>query len=53
MTDAEYGQKLDELERLLNDPAAPLDAGRVWCLLFEIAPHAAPFREAAEQMCES
>lgn len=30
MTEAERAAKLAELERLLNDPATPLDAERVW-----------------------
>jgi len=29
--------KLDELERLLNDPEVPMHAGRVWELLAEIS----------------
>ena len=29
--------KLDELERLLNDPDVPMQAGRVWELLAEIS----------------
>ena len=29
--------KLDELERLLNDPEVPLRAARVWELLAEIS----------------
>lgn len=37
MTQREYDRKLAELERLLNDPATPLDAHRVWALLADIA----------------
>ncbi len=37
MRPAEYKRKLDEIDHLLNDPDAPLDAARVWCLLAEIA----------------
>jgi hypothetical protein len=29
--------KLDELERLLNDPEVPMQAARVWELLAEIS----------------
>lgn len=29
--------KLDELERLLNDPEVPLQAARIWELLAEIS----------------
>ncbi len=41
MSEADYACKLDELDRLLNDPSAPLDAARVWSLLSEIARHTA------------
>jgi hypothetical protein len=34
--EAKNKHKLDELERLLNDPDAPLDAPRIWALLAEI-----------------
>jgi hypothetical protein len=37
MTDSEYARKLDELERLLNDPEVQMEPGRVWSLLDEIA----------------
>nr|WP_294526895.1 peptide chain release factor 1 [uncultured Rhodopila sp.] len=37
MTGAEYSSKLDELDRLLNDPDAPLQPDRVWCLLAEVS----------------
>jgi len=37
MTDADYEHKLDELDRLLNDPEAPLEPTRVWSLLAEIS----------------
>jgi hypothetical protein len=37
MTDAEYFRKLDELDRLLNDPDVPMEPARVWSLLAEIA----------------
>ncbi len=41
MTEADYARKLDELDRLLNDPAVPLNAAMVWSLLSEITRHAA------------
>ena len=49
MTDADYASKLDELDRLLNDPEVPMEPARVWSLLAEISvrdmataqPHAA------------
>ncbi|HTI83196.1 MAG TPA: hypothetical protein VL614_22305 [Acetobacteraceae bacterium] len=37
MTQTEYEQKLDEVDRLLNDPSAPADPAKVWSLLAEIA----------------
>ncbi len=37
MTEAEYAGKLDELDRLLNDPDVPMEPARVWSLLAEIA----------------
>ena len=40
MTQIEYAPKLDELERLLNDPDVSLEPGRVWSLLDEIAVNA-------------
>ena len=36
MTEAEEAARLDELDRLLNDPDVPMQAGRVWALLDEI-----------------
>lgn len=37
MTDVDYTRKLDEVERLLDDPDVPMEASRVWSLLAEIA----------------
>jgi hypothetical protein len=37
MTDAEYARKLNELDRLLNDPDVPMEPAKVWSLLAEIA----------------
>jgi hypothetical protein len=37
MTETEYARKLDELDRLLNDPDVPIEPARVWSLLAEIA----------------
>ena len=36
MTDADYARKLDELDRLLNDPDVPMEPEKVWSLLAEI-----------------
>ena len=40
MTEAEYAQKLEELDRQLNDPVIPLDAARVWALSADLCKHA-------------
>jgi hypothetical protein len=37
LTDAEYARRLDELDRLLNDPDVPMEPAKVWSLLAEIA----------------
>lgn len=37
MTESEYATKLDELDRLLNDPDVPMEPSKVWSLLAEIA----------------
>jgi hypothetical protein len=44
MDDADYTRKLDELDRLLNDPEVPMQPDRVWCLLAEISHHDLPPR---------
>lgn len=36
MTETEYARKLDELDRLLNDPEVPMEPSKVWSLLAEI-----------------
>ena len=42
MTDSDYAQKLDELDRLLNDPDVPMQPSLVWTLLAEISLHDVP-----------
>lgn len=37
MLDTEHEAKLDELDRLLNDPEVPMEPARIWSLLAEIA----------------
>lgn len=39
MTSTEQEAKLDELDRLLNDPDVPMEPARIWSLLAEIARH--------------
>ncbi len=41
MTDGDEAAKLDELDRILNDPDVPMEPARVWALLAEIAQLAA------------
>jgi hypothetical protein len=37
MTDRDYDHKLDELDRLLNDPDVNMEPAKVWTLLAEIS----------------
>ena len=37
MTATDYAQMIDEVDRLINDPDVPMEPGRVWSLLAEIA----------------
>jgi len=37
VTEADYEHKLDELDRLLNDPDVPMEPEKVWSLLAEIS----------------
>jgi hypothetical protein len=37
MSETEYDSKLDELDRLLNDPDSPMDPSKVWALLAEVS----------------
>lgn len=37
MSELEYSNKLDELERLLNDPDVPMEPSLIWSLLDEIS----------------
>ncbi len=37
MTETDYAHKLDELDRLLNDPEVPMEPARVWYLLAELS----------------
>lgn len=36
VTQADYANKIDELDRLLNDPDVRLEPARVWALLAEV-----------------
>jgi hypothetical protein len=37
MSDLEYARKLDELDRLLNDPDVPMQPDRIWSLLADVS----------------
>jgi len=37
MTSTDYVQKLDELDRLLNDPDVPIQPELIWRLIEEVA----------------
>lgn len=37
VTEADYERKLDQLDRLLNDPDVPMEPEKVWSLLAEIS----------------
>ena len=39
MTDRDYTQKLDQLDRLLNDPEVAMEPNLVWSLLAEVSQH--------------
>jgi hypothetical protein len=37
MSNADYSRKLDELDRLLNDPDVPMQPDRIWSLLADVS----------------
>jgi hypothetical protein len=37
MSESDYTRKLEELDRLLNDPEVPLEPAKVWSLLAELS----------------
>lgn len=39
MTDLDYNHKLEELDRLLNDPDVRMEPNLVWSLLAEVSQH--------------
>jgi hypothetical protein len=48
MSTAEYSRKLDELDRLLNDPDVPMQPDRIWSLLADVScPQASPASDPA------
>jgi hypothetical protein len=42
MTSTDYARKLDEIDRLLNDPDVTMEPARVWSLLAEISQQDVP-----------
>jgi hypothetical protein len=39
MTDDEFARKLDEIDRVLNDPEVPIQTALIWRLFAEISEH--------------
>jgi hypothetical protein len=39
MENADYDRKLDELDRILNDPDSKMEPEKVWSLLAELSSH--------------
>jgi len=39
MTDEDYARKLDEADRVMNDPNVPMQPALIWRLLVEISEH--------------
>jgi hypothetical protein len=37
MTETEYTRKLNELDRILNDPEVEMEPAKVWALLAELS----------------
>lgn len=37
MTEMEYSRKVEELDRLLNDPTVPMQPDRIWSLLADVS----------------
>jgi hypothetical protein len=51
MSIAEYSRKLDELDRLLNDPDVPMEPDKIWSLLAEVSrPEAASAAASAMEV---
>ena len=48
MTERDYSSKLEELDRILNDPEVVMEPSKVWSLLAEVSAH---HSSAAGQLC--
>ena len=54
MSTVEYHRKLDELDRLLNDPDVPMQPDRIWSLLADVSkPAKGVFGHVAEVVVEA
>jgi vacuolar-type H+-ATPase subunit C/Vma6 len=49
VTETDYTKKLDELDRLLNDPDVKMEPSRVWTLLAEISRYSNTQASAARE----
>ena len=47
MSTAELARKLDELDRLLNDPDVPMEPDRIWSLLADVSRQEVTVSQAA------
>ena len=50
MSKAEYHRKLDELDRLLNDPDVPMQPDRIWALLADVSKPETPTLDHAAEI---
>ena len=53
MTETEYCRKLDEIDRLLNDPEVSMQPHRIWDLLAEVADRGSVSHGATRSTLES
>ena len=52
MSTAEYRRKLEELDRLLNDPDVPMQPDRIWALLADVpGPRSSPPPRRQRPLC--
>ena len=49
MTKAEYLRKLNEVDRLLNDPTISMDPAKIWSLLADIAEYTGAWTDAFDE----
>lgn len=51
MDELDYDRKLDELERMLNDPDSKMEPAKVWSLLAEISRHETALPPVGGRIC--